>query len=234
MSNDSSNYGALNRVLMMEYLWSDLSVVQEVLAKVAVLPTVIVEKRDADAHGSLQSFDTMGHARNKYNNGVGKNPTKYLTTKMMRIMNVCSFNHFEQIRCSICGVLRAMETGRVHVDSMIGEFDEGLHLVAFAPFHVANGTCSTGKDFAERVWTLGPNKQLIWQSCLKRLSQVRWSMERQVLDSVLMMDYLWSDMSVVQEVLADTAVLPTVIVEKLAWMTGCRRAWLAACVKKEI
>jgi hypothetical protein len=63
---------------------------------------------------------------------------------------------------------------------------------------------------------------------------VHWFLERHVLDRVLMMDYLWSDLPVVQEVLADTvAVLPTVIVEKLAWMTGCRRAWLAACVKKK-
>ena len=58
--------------------------------------------------------------------------------------------------------------------------------------------------------------------------------EHGALNRVLMMDYLWSDLPVVQELLADTVVLlPTVIVEKLAWMTGCRRAWLAACVKKK-
>ncbi len=156
----------------------------------------------------------------------------------MRIVTVSNFYHFEQISCSICGVLRAMETGHVHVDAMIGRDDEGLHLVAFAPFHTAYTThCPFTSDFAERVWALKPNKRLVWQSCLQQLSQMsNDSSDYRALNGVLMMEYLWSDMSVVEEVLADTVtvVLPTVIVEKLAWMTGCRRTWLAACVKKFI
>ncbi len=146
---------------------------------------------------------------------------------MMKIANVWDFERSEADRCH---VLRAMEAGRVHADAII----ERLHLVAFAPYHIADmDYCPTGKYFAKRVWALNPNKRLVWQSCLHRLS---WAgNDHRALNGVLMMEYLWSDMSVVEEVLADTVtVLPTVIVEKLAWMTGCRRTWLAACVKKFI
>ena len=149
---------------------------------------------------------------------------------MMKIANVWDFERSEaDIVCAVCHVLRAMEAGRVCADAMI----EGLHLVAFAPYHIMDiDYCSSSKNFAERVWALKPNKRLAWQSCLHRLS---WAgKDHRALNGVLMMEYLWSDLSVVEEVLAKAAVLPTVIVEKLAWMTGCRRTWLAACVKRNI
>jgi hypothetical protein len=146
--------------------------------------------------------------------------------KMMTIVNVYDFHLFEEIGCIRCAALRAMETGLVHVDAEIRD-EEGWHLVAFSPYHTADmDYCRTGKYFAERVWALKPNKRLVWQSCLRRLSQDK---NHKPFNDILTMEYLWSDLSVVQEVLADTvALLPTVIVEKLAWMTGCRRAWLAA------
>ena len=153
----------------------------------------------------------------------------------MKIVHVCDFHRFEEIACDRCAMLRAMETGRVHVDAIIKKSDgEGVHLVAFAPYHIADmDYCFSNKDFAERVWALQPNKRLVWQSCLQRLSQMSNNSNiYRALKGVLMMEYLWSDLSVVEEVVADNAVLPTVIVYKLAWMTGCRRAWLAACVKK--
>ena len=149
---------------------------------------------------------------------------------MMKIANVWDFERSEaDTGCAVCHVLRAMEAGRVHADAMI----EGLHLVAFALYHTADiDYCSSSKDFAERVWALKPNKRLVWKSCLHRLS---WAgKDHRALNGVLTMEYLWSDMSVVEEMLAKAAVLPTVIVEKLAWMTGCRRAWLAACMEKFI
>ncbi len=155
----------------------------------------------------------------------------------MRIVHVCDFHHFEEIRCDRCAMLRAMETGRVHVDAVIKKSDgEGVHLVAFAPYHIADmDYCSSNMDFAKRVWALQPNKRLVWQSCLQRLCQMSNDSDiYRALKGKFMMEYLWSDLSVVEEVVADTAVLPTVIVEKLAWMEGCRRAWLAARVKKFI
>ncbi len=113
----------------------------------------------------------------------------------MKIVHVCDFHRFEEIRCDRCAMLRAMETGRVHVDAIIKKSDgEGVHLVAFAPYHIADmDYCSSNMDFAKRVWALQPNKRLVWQSCLQRLSQVpRWDCDYQPLSRVLMMDYLWS------------------------------------------
>ena len=95
-------------------------------------------------------------------------------------------------------------------------------------FSVPYSLSTTGKDFAERVWALKPQQG----GCLPKLFCTGCS-DYRALNSVLMMEYLWSDLSM----LAKAAVLlPTVIVEKLAWMTGCRRAWLAAvtCFERQM
>lgn len=134
--------------------------------------------------------------------------------------------------CAHCGVLRAMEVGLVHVDEMLDEggCHPGLHLVCYAPYHLGNVLCSD-QNYAQRFTALKPSLPIVWECLLKRWG---WAEDMKLLNMLLVHDYWWSDLSVVNKVVTDARDVSYSVYRRIVnevnqrWMASCRRAWLAA------
>lgn len=134
---------------------------------------------------------------------------------------------FVDARCRLCGPLRAMEAGVLHVDT---EFDVGwrisVHIFTLAPYHRFIWEC-VATNFVDRVCALKPCARIVWTQCLSgKVPDKCWA-------QVLAMDYLWRDLSVVhQAITAAPQPVPSVFLQEMdkRWEASCRRAWIASVV----